>query len=214
MPELISLCEPESLGINKGGRSGFFPPAPTVSESIMAVTQHQPAQWLRLFVYCIPVWSSESENECTHQGSSHLTGPWRKRRDVGPGSFSARSHEDQISEANLESGSCPGERVLQRYSTSFLEVEVSQTLPLVLVLISLCLVMFLMFGCWLAKPQASQPPGPAGPNPYLISVKFEGTAELSSLLLCCFHKSCPPARASAVSKWALTQILLMSPSAL
>lgn len=36
------------------------------------------------------------------------------------GSFSTGSHENHISEANLESGSCPGEKVLPRRRAAFL----------------------------------------------------------------------------------------------
>lgn len=56
-----------------------------------------------------------------------------------------------------------------------------------------------------------KPPGFAGLIHIWSLWNSNGRPELSSLLLCCFHRSCPPARASALSKWALTQILLMSP---
>lgn len=114
--EQISLWEPQHSGVTKEGTAASALPPPTVSESIMAVTQHQGTQWLNLFVYRILDWSSEWKNECTHQGNPHVTVPWRNRRDMGQSSFSPGNLENQISFADLQSGSRPGQRVLQRYT--------------------------------------------------------------------------------------------------
>lgn len=116
--EQISLWEPQHSGVTKEGTAASALPPPTVSEFIMAVTQHQGTQWLNLFVYRILDWSSEWKNECTHQGNPHVTVPWRTRRDVGQSSFSPGNLENQISKADLQSGSRPGQRVLHMSTAS------------------------------------------------------------------------------------------------